>query len=316
MATVLITGGAGFIGRHCARHFLKNEWEVKVFDLQALGEHDELVQDGCIGLVGDVRSKEALRQAMEGCDAVVHLAALVSVPRSIKEPQLTMEINVKGTRNVLECASKLSVKHTIVASSAAVYGEHTTLPLDEGVPVEFLSPYGESKAINEEDVMLFRERGLNTLALRFFNVYGPGQRQDSAYASLIPRFVNAMVSNISPTIFGDGTQTRDFVHVDDLARAICALLSLETPFEHAVVNVATQTQTSVLELIEVINQHLVQIEGREIIVPLISQPRKGDILHSLGSNSRLCRMIDWEPEIQFEDGIIALLKGYKGLEQT
>lgn len=314
MATVLITGGAGFIGRHVARHFLSKKWEVRLFDLQEIDPKDPLCLAGCDCFTGDVRSMNALRPIMQGCDVVVHLAAVVSVPQSILEPEKTMDVNVDGTRIVLQCAHEMNVNNTIVASSAAVYGDSAKLPLIESHPTQSLSPYGESKIANEQDVIRFRNEGLNAIALRFFNVYGPGQNTRSSYASLIPIFVKTMISGKQPTIYGDGAQSRDFIHVYDLSRAIFMLSTKCDGYVHAVANIATQTQTSVLEVYEIINQELSKHNQSHLAGPLYADERKGDIRHSFGSNSRLQNMTGWQPSIKFENGIASLIEGYKEMD--
>ena len=287
------------------------KWKVHILDLQEIGSTDPLLQAGCDCFVGDVRSLDALQAAMHGCDAVVHLAAIVSVPQSILEPEKTMDVNVNGTRTVLQCAHEMGVNNTIVASSAAVYGDSTDLPLEESTPTQSLSPYGESKVASEHDVVHFRSKGLNAIALRFFNVYGPGQNARSSYASLIPLFVDAMVSGKQPTIYGDGLQTRDFVHVSDLANAVFTLSLKHNRYEHPVANIATQTQTSVKQVVEIINAQLVEHKKGKIIEPLYADTRGGDIRHSFGSNSRLQNMIGWQPSIPFEDGIASLIEAYE-----
>ena len=312
MARVLITGGAGFIGRHCARHFLNHGWEVRLFDCVPIEDEDPLVESGCSVQVGDVRDEKAIDLAMENCDAVVHLAAVVSVPESIQNPGKTIDINVGGTRNVLASAQRLGISHAIFASSAAVYGGQGTLPLDEATPLESLSPYGESKILNEKDIKNARNQGLNAIALRFFNVYGPGQSVSSGYASLIPMFIDRLTHGERPTIFGDGMQTRDFIHVDDLTNAIVKLASLSKPYAVPVANVATQTQTSVLDVFNAINQHLVLTHHSPSVEPIFSPPRIGDIVHSYGSISKLESMIEWQPQVDLEEGLSALIEHQKG----
>ena len=244
---------------------------------------------------------------MHGCDAVIHLAAIVSVPKSIQEPEKTMQVNVDGTKNVLECAKVCGVSKILVASSAAVYGDGEHLPIEETAPSIALSPYGESKIINERDVNSARSGGLNALALRFFNVYGPGQNQTSGYASVIPNFVEKMTKCERPIIFGDGLQTRDFIHVSDLVDAMYRLCIEKLPFKHSVVNVSTQTQTTVLDVVETINQHLEAHRSLQQIKPIHAPPRPGDIMHSYGSNSRLKSMIGWTPRTELSEGISFLI---------
>ncbi len=312
MARVLITGGAGFIGRHCARHFLNHGWDVRLFDCVSIEDEDPLVESGCSVQIGDVRDEKAVDLAMKDCDAVVHLAAVVSVPESIQNPGKTIDINVGGTRNVLASAQRLGLTHAIFASSAAVYGEQGTLPLDEATALESLSPYGESKITNEKDVETARNHGLNAIALRFFNVYGPGQSISSGYASLIPLFIDRLIQCERPTIFGDGMQTRDFIHVDDLTNAIVKLASLSKPYSVSVANVATQTQTSVLDVFKVINQHLVLNHHLPSMLPEFSSPRQGDIIHSYGSISKLQSIIEWQPQVGLEEGLSTLIEHQKG----
>jgi nucleoside-diphosphate-sugar epimerase len=231
----------------------------------------------------------------------------VSVPKSIQEPEKTMQVNVDGTKNVLECAKVCGVSKILVASSAAVYGDGEHLPIEETAPSIALSPYGESKIINERDVNSARSGGLNALALRFFNVYGPGQNQTSGYASVIPNFVEKMTKCERPTIFGDGLQTRDFIHVSDLVDAMYKLCIEKLPFKHSVVNVSTQTQTTVLDVVETINQHLEAHRPLQQIKPIHTPPRPGDIMHSYGSNSRLKSMIRWTPRTELSEGISSLI---------
>lgn len=316
MARVLITGGAGFIGRHCARRFVDQGWDVTLFDYAPIEDDDPLVESGCAVHIGDVRDQQAVGLAMQGCDAVVHLAAVVSVPESIENPDKTMDINVGGTQNVLAAAQRLGLAHAIFASSAAVYGEQVILPITEATALESLSPYGESKIINERDVTTARNQGLNAIALRFFNVYGPGQSISSGYASLIPLFIDQLIQHERPTIFGDGMQTRDFIHVEDIARAIVKLTSLSKPYVVPVANIATQTQTSVLDVFEVINHHLVTNHEFPSIEPIYSVARQGDIMHSYGSISTLKSVINWQPQVALEEGLSALIEHQKRSDST
>ena len=311
MAKVLITGGAGFIGRHCARRFVEQGWDVSILDCAPIEEDDPFLASRCIVHIGDVRDEQAVGLAMEGCDAVVHLAAVVSVSESIENPDKTMDINVGGTQNVLAAAQRLGLAHAIFASSAAVYGEQGVLPIIEANALESLSPYGESKIINEKDITTARNQGLNAIALRFFNVYGPGQSVSSGYASLIPLFIDHLIQRQRPTIFGDGMQTRDFIHVEDLTHAIVKLASLSKPFSFPVANVATQTQTSVLDVFQAINHHLVTNYELPSIEPIYSVARPGDIMHSFGSSSRLQSIIDWQPRVGLKQGLSALIEHQK-----
>ena len=307
MAKVLITGGAGFIGRHCAQKFLDAGWEVRLLDSVPIEENDFLVISGCSVLNGDVRDEQAVERAIKDCDAVVHLAAVVSVPQSMEDPEKTMDINVRGTRNILEASQRLNLNHVIIASSAAVYGENGTIPLDEKTILKPFSPYGESKVHNEIDVERARKAGLNAIALRFFNVYGSNQSNVSGYASLIPSFIEKMIRREQPQIHGDGLQSRDFIHVSDLANAIVKLSTLSERFPAPVANVATQTQTTVMDIFETINDHLIQTHHYASIQPQFISARAGDITHSCGSNARLKSTIDWLPSVKVNDGLRQLI---------
>ena len=226
MPTLLITGGAGFIGGHTATMAIQRGWQVRLLDNLSTGlatKADKLASEGAEVIIGDVRDKNIVQDAVEGCDAVVHLAAQVSVPRSVEQPEETLEINVDGTANLLNACKMHRVSRFVMASSAAVYGTNDAFPLDETHAGTFHSPYAESKWTNEHQVAEAKASGLEAVALRFFNVYGTGQRSDGAYAAVIPKFIELAVAGQAPTVFGDGQQTRDFVHVDDVSRALLML---------------------------------------------------------------------------------------------
>ena len=223
MPSLLITGGAGFIGSNFAKTSFNRGWTVRILDnfstgLQSIA--DELELKGVQIFTGDIRDESLLDRAIEGCDAVVHLAAQVSVPFSVSNPQETMSINVDGTAKVLDACIRHGVERMVMASSAAVYGEADNLPLKEEDAGQVLSPYAQSKWENETHISDAREKGLRATALRFFNVYGTGQRPDGAYAAVIPKFADMMAQGIVPQINGDGLHTRDFVHVRDVCEAI------------------------------------------------------------------------------------------------
>ena len=304
MKKVLITGGAGFIGNHVAQVLLKQGLEVKIYDLKPSSlSKVESVQ-------GDILDEVQLEQAAYGCDAIVHLAAQISVPRSIENPEETYNINVTGTQNVIACAEKMGIRRVLLASSAAVYGDATAIPLKEEIIGTLLSPYATSKYDNEHQVVLARERGLEAVALRFFNVYGPNQSVQGAYAAVIPKVIETITSGQRPVIFGDGQQTRDFVHVQDVAMGIFKLLSIDWDKVHShVYNIATQQQISILELIEAVNLNCVELGILEAPVqPLFENPRIGDIKHSVANIEKIMEQIEWSPTIDFHQGIRTLLE--------
>ena len=304
MKKILITGGSGFIGNHVAQVLLKQGLEVKIYDLKPSSlSKVESVQ-------GDILDEVQLEQAAYGCDAIVHLAAQISVPRSIENPEETYNINVTGTQNVIACAEKMGIRRVLLASSAAVYGDATAIPLKEETIGTLLSPYATSKYDNEHQVVLARERGLEAVALRFFNVYGPNQSVQGAYAAVIPKVIETITSGQRPVIFGDGQQTRDFVHVQDVAMGIFKLLSIDWDKVHShVYNIATQQQISILELIEAVNLNCVELGILEAPVqPLFENSRIGDIQHSVANIEKIREQIEWSPTIDFHQGIRTLLE--------
>jgi nucleoside-diphosphate-sugar epimerase len=240
---------------------------------------------------------------------VVHLAAQVSVPLSVENPEETMEINVQGTQNVIDSCLENEVARLVVASSAAVYGEAETLPLKEEAAGDLLSPYAESKWANEQQIIEARSNGLQASCLRFFNVYGAGQRPDGAYAAVIPKFADMMAQGNPPRINGDGGQTRDFVHVDDVCNAIITLIQGDWKAEsHHVYNVATETKISLLELVSVINNSLAKKVPEYVpLKPLHGEDRAGDIRHSMASIGRIKEVLNWQPSVDFQDGIDDLI---------
>ena len=309
---VLVTGGAGFIGSSFAKKAIQKGWQVTVLDNLSTGHKstvDELEKLRIRVIIGDIRNRELLTKEMLNCTAVVHLAAQVSVPLSVEKPEETNEINVLGTDNVIQSCFDNEVQRLVVASSAAVYGNADTLPLKEQDAGQILSPYAESKWINEQQIMEARNNGLKATALRFFNVYGVGQRPDGAYAAVVPKFVDMMVNKQAPRINGDGLHTRDFVHVEDVCNAILSLISGKWKAQnHHVYNIATQTRVTLLDLISIINNSLT--DGMPNFTPLIpthGPERAGDIRHSMASIARINETIQWTPRVEFEQGIKELV---------
>ena len=308
MGKLLITGGAGFIGSRLAKIASNNGWEVCILDNLSTGlqsNAESLEAKGVEVHIGDIRDKSLVTDLVAKSTAVIHLAAQVSVPLSIQHPKETMDINVKGTQNVIDSCLQNSVKRLVVASSAAVYGEADSLPLNEDAAGELLSPYAESKWANEQQIVKARSNGLEASCLRFFNVYGIGQRPDGAYAAVIPKFADMMAKGTQPRINGDGSQTRDFVHVDDVCNAIMTLVKGDWKANaHHVYNVATQTRISLLDLVSIINKSLAnKIDNYSHLEPIHDPERPGDIRHSMASISRIKQVLNWQPNIGFQEGI-------------
>lgn len=304
MRKILITGGAGFIGSHLAQVLFEYGFEVRSFDLKSSPrENIDSVQ-------GNILDRDSLGKAIKGCDAVIHLAAQISVPRSLDYPEETMEINVVGTENVLDLAKKHGIKRIILASSAAVYGDSAILPLKEDYLGNILSPYASSKLKNEEQAIQARENGLETVALRFFNVYGTGQSFEGPYGSVIPKITEKIAHGENPIIFGDGLQSRDFIHVSDVAQSILQLLNIHWDQTISpVYNIATQQQTSLLDLIKIINSCCLQLGLiQDPLEPVFEETRNGDIQHSVASIERITREIGWTPLMEIKQGILQVIE--------
>ena len=305
---MLITGGAGFIGSHMALLAMEQGWKVRILDNLSTGLQVNCDMLGGLGAevtIGDIRDQDLVNTVVKGCDAVVHLAAQVSVPRSVEHPEENHDINIGGLTCLLQAAQRHGVRRLVTASSAAVYGTAEGLPLDESDAGSFHSPYAASKWENEQQILRAREKEMETIALRVFNVYGPRQRPDGAYAAVIPTFIEHVLGEVAPTIFGDGLQTRDFVHVHDVARALLMFCSQawDPNYEH-VYNVATQTEVSLLQLLETVHR-IVEEEAPHITLhaPSFAAERSGDIARSMGSNQRLCSTTTWSPQISLIDGL-------------
>jgi len=313
MAKVLVTGGAGFIGSTVVRKCLDSGHEVVVIDNFSSGsknEFENLESLGVKAIIGDIRDSESVANAMQGCDAVVHLAAQSSVPYSIQNPQENNSINIEGTQLILNHCNQFNVKKIIIASSAAVYGREDRLPLKEENAGDLLSPYAESKWENEQQIIASRLNGHNAVALRFFNVYGPGQKTDGGYAAVIPKFIDMMVNGKAPTINGDGLHTRDFVHVNDVSKLILSIIENEwSAVDNHAYNVATGIKTSLLDLVASIKKGL---ESNSIntdnLSPIFGEERKGDIRHSIADVHKISQDYDWKAVITFEQGIISLVE--------
>lgn len=298
---VLITGGAGFIGSHSAEALLDAGARVAVFDNFSAGKLENLpASDGLTVIRGDIRDGAALSAAMAGVTHVLHLAAQVSVRISIEDPPRSCEHNVLGFVNVLEAARRAGVQRVAFASSAAVYGMPQRLPLDEDAPLAPISPYGLEKRIDELYGTLYGELyGLSTVAMRYFNVYGPRQDPTSQYAGVISRFAAQIKAGETLTVFGDGRQTRDFVYVKDVAR--CNVLALRAD-HRGPCNVGTGRSVTLLELIDA----LAARAGRRPSVRF-DQPVAGDIRESAMTPDRLRSVLGYVPGTLLPEGLATLV---------
>lgn len=296
MPTAIVTGGAGFIGSHTVEELLRvPELSLIVVDNFHSGSLDNLRRSERVRVVNsDVRKLSDLELGSEEVVGVVHLAAIVSLEEAYSNPKLAIETNVLGTLNALELARKLDAKF-VYASSVAVYGEPMKLPIDESHPTEPSNIYGLSKLMGEKLVKRYAEDyGLETVSLRYFNVYGPRMRS-GPYSGVIHKFITALLRGEAVTIFGDGSQTRDFVYVQDVARAnAMALLSKAK----GVFNIGTGVETSINELLALLCE-LLGVEA-QVIHEL---PRKGDVRRSRASLEAAKSSLGWEPEVSLADGL-------------
>jgi UDP-glucose 4-epimerase len=305
MSLFLITGGAGFIGSHLTAALLQRNDQVRVLDNFATGKRSNVelfgdaVRNGALEIIeGDVRDADAVRHALKGVDYVLHLAAVVSVPQSMVDPQLTHAVNVDGLLNVLNAARHYDVKRIVLSSSCAVYGDNDDLPLKETSQTKPLSPYAATKLMGEIYCQTYqRAYGLPTACLRYFNIYGPRQDPNGDYAAVIPKFIERMKTGQAPTIFGDGEQTRDFVHVSDVVRANLLACWRDEAIGR-VFNVASGCGLSLLQLVETLNQ----IQERRI-VPQFAPERLGDIRHSRGDGSYSANVLGFTPQMALIDGL-------------
>jgi nucleoside-diphosphate-sugar epimerase len=288
MATILVTGGAGFIGSHVVEALVGRGDQVRVLDNFSTGNltNLEAVRSTVELIEGDIRDPETVSHAVQGVDGIVHLAALSGVQRSIAEPRMTHNINVTGSLNVLLAAQVAGIRRIVCASSASVYGDPATIPTPEGSPLAPLSPYGATKVAMEQYGAVFSAvYGLSVISLRYFNVYGARQSLQSDYAAVIPAFAAKIQAGEAVTIYGNGTQSRDFVHVRDVATVTIAALDAPLAVSGAF-NVGTGHGVTLLELAEVLGA----------TVPSTFLPAKaGDIRHSCAEVTKVREGLGWKP---------------------
>jgi UDP-glucose 4-epimerase len=305
---VLVTGGAGFIGSHLVDKLISRGYSVVVLDNFHSGEMESfcevLGRESFEVIEGDIRDRKAVREAMDGVDAVVHLAALIDVKESVSGPFETHDVNVNGTLNVLNEAVRSDVRKFLFASSTAVYGEGNPLPLEEEHLLNPISPYAASKVSAEYYCRAFNNcYGLSTVVLRFFNVYGLGQK-NGAYSGVITRFLQNALKGEPLIVYGDGKQTRDFILVDDVVEA--TLLALENANSKGeTFNVCTGKPTAVNELVQIVKEVL----KRDLKV-IYDKPRKGDIKNNYGDPSKAEEILGFKAKISLREGLERLGNSY------
>jgi UDP-glucose 4-epimerase len=300
VARCLVTGGAGFIGSNLAEALVKSGHQVRVLDNFATGARANLAAvAGTVELLeGDLRDAAIVERAVQGMEVVFHQAALPSVARSLEDPATTHAVNATGTLTLLLAARRAGARRVVYASSSSVYGDSPTLPKREEMPTQPKSPYAVSKLGGEQYCQVFAAAlGLETVSLRYFNVFGPRQDPTSPYAAVIPKFLAAMRRGEPPVIFGDGKQSRDFTYVENAVRA--NLLAAEAPrVSGEVLNVACGARVTLLELVE----HLNRLLGTRLD-PVFAPRRPGDVRHSQADLTRAAALLGYHPTVDFPEGL-------------
>ncbi len=307
----LVTGAAGFIGSNIIRRLLKDNCDVRGFDNFSTGKPKNLKDfkenDNFELIEGDLRNLNEIKKALKNVDIVMHEAAVPSVQRSIENPVFVNDSNTNGTLNLLVAAKEEGVKKVIYASSSSIYGLNEKLPKKEDMPVEPISPYALSKYAGERYCRIFSEiYNLPTICLRYFNVFGPYQDPNSEYSAAIPRFINLMLEDKQPVIFGDGEQSRDFTYVENVVEA--NILAAKSDISGEVFNIACGERVSLKELVRILNKIL-----NKNITPIFKEGRIGEVKHSLADIGKARNKIGYEPEYKFAEGIRRTVEWFKGL---
>ena len=313
MGRYLVTGGAGFIGSHIVTALVDRGDQVRVIDNFSTGHRRNLAHlEGSIELIeGHITSASVVERAVDGVDVVFHQAALASVPRSVAAPLDTNAACVTGTVQVLDAARRCGVRRVVYAGSSSAYGDQPFASKRESDLASPLSPYAAAKLAGELYCQAFCESyGLETVTIRYFNVFGPRQDPASEYSAVIPRFVTAMISGNSPVVYGDGKQSRDFTYVDNVVNGNLAAAEAKG-VAGKTINVAYGRQTNLLELIDAINAALgTQIE------PIFESPRQGDVRESLADITLARQLLSYEPRIDFDEGLRRSIDYYRSLSDA
>jgi nucleoside-diphosphate-sugar epimerase len=307
MAHYLVTGGAGFIGSHLAEELVRRRHQVRVVDSLVTGRRSNLDHlPGIDFLQGDLADPAVAEAAVQGCEYVLHQAAIPSVPRSVQDPVTSHRANVDGTLNTIVAARNAGVKRVVFAASSSAYGNTSILPKHEEMPPDPLSPYALQKVIGEQYLRLFtRLYGLETVSIRYFNVFGPRQDPSSPYSGVISVFASALLEGRRPTIFGDGEQTRDFTYIANVVDGVLRACHAPGASGH-IINVATGGRVSLNALFEAMRR-LIGVD----VEPIYAEPRVGDVLDSQADITRARELLGYAPTVSFEDGLRATVEWYR-----
>ena len=307
MASYVVTGGAGFIGSHIVEELLKRNEQVKIIDNFSTGKRENVEPFKKAEIIeADLAGTKNLAELLKGAEYVIHQAAIPSVPKSIIDPVKSHQANVNGTLQLLVACREAGVKRVVYASSSSLYGDSPTLPKHEGMMPNPLSPYGAQKLFGEIYCQVFtRSYGLETVSLRYFNVFGPRQDATSQYSGVLALFIPAVLENRRPKIYGDGEQSRDFTYVRNVVEA--NLLACKVPgIGGQVFNVACGDRITVNSMLQQINK----ITGKDIS-PVYAEPRAGDIKHSQADITRAKEHLGYQPKASFEEGLRHTIEWYR-----
>ena len=303
---VFVTGGAGFIGSHVCEKLLQLGHEVTIYDNLSTGDNQIA---GATLVSGDIRNLEEIIEAMQGCTHVAHLAALSSVPASVANPNLSAAINLQGTLNVLDAAEKVGIQRIVFSSTAAIYGDASQMPVTEASIANCQSPYAEDKLAAEVAIL---NSEIEAISLRYFNVHGPRQDPNGAYAAVIPAFIHKLMECTPPTIYGNGEATRDFVTAVDVANANVLALTTESQSAlNQVYNVASGTSISISKLFSTLRDLLAEKNPEIALVePALQPAREGDVLHSSASIEKAQTLLGFNPETDPHRALAATVEAY------
>jgi UDP-N-acetylglucosamine/UDP-N-acetyl-alpha-D-glucosaminouronate 4-epimerase len=307
MSNYLVTGGAGFIGSHLAEELVRRGHRVRVADSLVTGKRSNLDHiPGVEFIEGDLADLDFARRAADGCEYVLHQAAIPSVPRSVKDPIASNRANVDGTLNMLVAARDAGAKRLVFAASSSAYGDTQTLPKHEGMPTGPLSPYALQKVIGEQYLQMFtRLYGLETVSIRYFNVFGPRQDPSSPYSGVISVFATALLDHRPPTIYGDGEQTRDFTYVANVVDGVLRACEAGNAGGQ-IINVATGGRISLNRLFYAMRD---LVGGT--LEPVYADPRMGDVRDSQADIQKAKALLGYEPIVSFEDGLAQTIAWYR-----